>query len=139
MTYHTPILLLIAIISLPLFLAYRRSFRIGNQAHLDLMLTRDGVARTVPAADSYRIWQQQEKLRFRLGIAFMVLLLTWCAMQLLAPESWSVLDIICSAVFCLTSICLQCSAEDYKQEDLANSLGFGERSRLRYQLPTTAA
>ncbi|MBL8086027.1 MAG: hypothetical protein JNN26_25590 [Candidatus Obscuribacter sp.] len=48
MTYHTPILLMIAIISLPLFLAYRRSFRIGNQAHLDLMLTRDGVARTVP-------------------------------------------------------------------------------------------
>ena len=28
MTYHTPILLMIAIISLPLFLAYRRSFRI---------------------------------------------------------------------------------------------------------------
>ena len=132
MELHSILLAVLAAICMPMLYAYWMVSRKTNAAHLELLVKRD---RKDESAD-LKSWNRLERIQTALGIGYLVMLLVWGAIQITSVHFETTLDKVFVWTFALSYVGMILVGEHYKLEDLANSMGFGQRARLDRNSPT---
>lgn len=128
MPFHTIVLAVVALLSIPLFAAYWTAHRQSNQAHLDLLCKRD---QNDPSAD-LKGWKRLELWRQAIGAGFLLLLLVWGAVQVYLGDAKTTMDWVFTWAFAPSFVGLVLVSEHLNTEDLLNSMGLGQRAERRY-------
>lgn len=129
MELHTAILMLVAVASIPVFIAYWIASRNTVRGHLEVLCASDQGTST----NSQLIaWKNSEQFRMVWAVALLVLLIVWGAVQVtVGPDGKSTLDWVLTLVFALPMVASVVVATHYDISDLMNSYGLGQRAERR--------
>ena len=132
METHTILLMVVSILTFPMLAAYWSISRHSNRVHLDLLCKRD---RSEPTGN-LSLWQKLECFRSVVSFGWIFLLLVWGAVQIAMGDTKTTMDLVFTFTFALSYVACVLMAGHYQEEDLLNSMGLGQRAKLRYSALT---
>lgn len=128
MEIHTILLAVVSCLSLPMLAAYWTISCQTTQAHAELLCKRDKLD---PTADP-QPWKKLQLYQTAIAAGFLVLLLMWGSLQCYLGDAKTTMDWVFTWAFAPSYIGFILVVEHFKFEDLLNSLGLGQRAKLRY-------
>jgi hypothetical protein len=128
MDTHTILLMVVSISTFPMLAAYWSISCQSNRIHLDLLCKHD---QSEPGGN-LALWQKLERSRAAISFGWIFLLLVWGAVQYFVDDTKTTMDWVFTLTFALSYVACVLMAGHYQDEDLLNSVGLGQRAKLRY-------